>query len=204
MTSNGTVTSTTAPHHIVFGDAKKNWGWILALGIISLILGIIGLGLTVVLTLASVFLFGILLLFGSGAQFFDAFKCKGWKVVLWHILIAILYLIAGISVIINPLGASLILTLVLAGVLIVVGIARLIMAFQLKGFGNWGWPLFGGIVSIILGGIIFAQWPISGLWVIGLFVAIELIVNGWSYIFVALAAKNADSGISPGVETANA
>ena len=201
--SNGTPTSTAAPYHIVFGDAKKNWGWILALGIISLILGIIGLGMTVMLTVASVFLFGILLLFGSGAQFFDAFKCKGWKMVLWHIVIAILYLIAGISVIVNPLGASLILTLVLAGVLIVVGIARIIMAFQVKGHGSWGWLLFGGIISIVLGGIIFAQWPISGLWLIGLFVAIELIINGWSYIFVALAAKNAEPGLSPGVQTAN-
>ncbi|MEJ2716813.1 MAG: DUF308 domain-containing protein [Deltaproteobacteria bacterium] len=201
--SNDTTTSMAVSRHLVFGDAKKNWGWILALGIISLILGIIGLGMTVMLTLAGVLLFGILLLIGSGFQFFDAFKCKGWKMVLWHIIIAVLYLIAGIAMIINPLRASLILTLVFAGVLIVVGIARLIMAFQLKGLGNWGWTLFGGIVSIILGGIIFAQWPISGLWVIGLFVAIELIVNGWSYIFVALAAKNAGSGLSPGVGTAN-
>jgi hypothetical protein len=56
---------------------------------------------------------------------------------------------------------------------------------------NWGWLLPLGIVSIVLGGIIVAQWPVSGLWVIGLFVAVELIFHGWSYVFVALAARKA-------------
>jgi uncharacterized membrane protein HdeD (DUF308 family) len=56
---------------------------------------------------------------------------------------------------------------------------------------GWYWPLLSGIVSILLGGLIVAQWPASGLWVIGLFVAIELIFNGWSYIFIALAARKA-------------
>jgi uncharacterized membrane protein HdeD (DUF308 family) len=79
----------------------------------------------------------------------------------------------------------------LAGALIIVGLARSIMAFQMRGAGNWFWPLLGGVVSIILGAIIMANWPVSGLWIIGLFVSVELIVNGWSYIFVALAAKRA-------------
>ena len=61
---------------------------------------------------------------------------------------------------------------------------------------GWGWPLVGGIISIILGLLIIAQWPISGFWVIGLFVAIEMIVSGWSYIFVALAARQAGTSVS--------
>jgi uncharacterized membrane protein HdeD (DUF308 family) len=56
---------------------------------------------------------------------------------------------------------------------------------------GWYWALIAGIISILLGVIIIAQWPISGLWVIGLFVAIELIFNGWAYVFIALAARNA-------------
>jgi uncharacterized membrane protein HdeD (DUF308 family) len=52
-------------------------------------------------------------------------------------------------------------------------------------------PLLSGLISILLGGMIIAKWPASGLWVIGLFVAIELIVNGWSYVFIALAARKA-------------
>jgi uncharacterized membrane protein HdeD (DUF308 family) len=175
----------------VFGEVSRNWGWLLALGIIFVILGFIGLGMTFAVTLASVLMYGILLLVGAGVQFVDAAKCKGWKGIVWHVLIALLYLFAGIVVIVDPLLASVILTLMLAGALIIVGLARSIMAFQMRGAGNWFWPLLGGVVSIILGAIIMANWPVSGLWIIGLFVSVELIVNGWSYIFVALAAKRA-------------
>ena len=63
------------------------------------------------------------------------------------------------------------------------------MAFQLRGVKNWGWPLIGGIADIFLGFMILARWPVSGFWVIGLFVAIEMIISGWSYIFIALGAR---------------
>jgi uncharacterized membrane protein HdeD (DUF308 family) len=175
----------------VFGEVKRNWGWLVALGIIFIILGFIGLGMTFAVTMASVLVYGILLLVGAGAQFVDAAKCKGWKGIIFHILIAFLYLAAGIVVIADPMLASIILTLMIAAALIVIGVARAIMAFQMRGFRNWFWPLLGGVVSVILGAIIMANWPVSGLWIIGLFVSIELIVNGWSYISVALAAKSA-------------
>ena len=75
---------------------------------------------------------------------------------------------------------------------IAVGVSGITMAFQLCGASaGWYWPLLSGIVSILLGGMIVVQWPASGLWVIGLFVAIELIVNGWSYVFLALQGREA-------------
>ena len=65
------------------------------------------------------------------------------------------------------------------------------IAFQSKPASGWWWPLVAGIGSLALGAMLYAQWPVSGLWVIGLFVAIEMIMNGWSYIVIALAARNA-------------
>jgi len=175
----------------MFGELKKNWGWLLAFGILSVILGTIGLGMTFGLTLASVLFFGVLLIVGGVFQVFDAFKCKGWKSTLWHVLIALLYVAAGILMVVDPVLASATFTLVLAWILIAVGVMRGVMAFQLKPAAGWFWTLLSGIVSIVLGGMILAEWPASGLWVIGLFVAIELIFNGWSYVFVALAARRA-------------
>jgi uncharacterized membrane protein HdeD (DUF308 family) len=174
-----------------FGELQKNWGWLLAMGIISVVLGTIGLGMTFALTMASVLFFGVLILIDGGLQFFQAFKCKGWKGMIWHIIIALLYVVAGIVIVKNPLAASAVLTLVLAWTIIAVGVARSVMAFQHRGMGGWGWSLFGGIISILLGIMILARWPASGMWIIGLFVAIELIFNGWSQIMLALAAKNA-------------
>ena len=65
------------------------------------------------------------------------------------------------------------------------------MALQHRGQSGWGWLVLAGLISIALGAMILAKWPMSGMWVIGLFVAIELIFNGWAYLFVALAARRA-------------
>lgn len=176
----------------VFGTLKKNWGWLLALGIVSIVLGTIGLYMTFALTLATVLFFGALILAGGVLQLIQALSCKGWKGVLGHVLIALLYIAAGILIIKDPVLASGVLTLVLAGILIAVGVIRIMIGIQhRKAATGWYWSVLSGIVSILLGGIIVLQWPVSGLWVIGLFVAIELILNGWSYVFVALAARKA-------------
>ena len=173
-------------------DLQRNWGWLLALGLCSIGLGTYGLYMTFALTLASVLFFGFLILAAGTVQFFHAFTCQGWRSVSWHVLIALLYALAGGVIIMDPLLASSVLTLVLAGILIAVGLLRIIIALQLRpAAAGWYWPLFSGLVSILLGGMIIGQWPASGLWVIGLFVAIELIFNGWSYLFIALAARKA-------------
>lgn len=175
----------------MFGDLQKNWGWLLALGILFLILGVIGLGMSMALTVVGVLYFGVLLLIGGGVQLWHSFKCKGWQSVLWHVVIALIYLVAGALVAYDPVGAAIGLTLLIAAALLATGVLRLVMSFQLRPATGWWWTFVSGIISIVLGSMIFLQWPVSGMWVIGLFIAIELLVNGWSYIFVALAAKSA-------------
>jgi uncharacterized membrane protein HdeD (DUF308 family) len=173
----------------VLGDLIHNWGWLLALGLVLVALGTIGLGMTFWLTLATVFIFGIFLLIAGVLQLVQAIKCRGWRSVLWHVVIAILYVVAGLDIIEDPLRASALLTLLLGGALIGIGVVRIVMALQWRGFKNWIWPLIGGIAAIILGFMILTQWPISGFWVIGLFVSIEMIFSGWSYIIIALGAR---------------
>lgn len=180
---------TVSPAAEVFGEAKKNWGWLLALGILFVILGTIGLGMSMALTLASMLFFGWLLIIGGIFQVVEAFKQKGWKSVLWHVLIALVYIGAGAIILYDPVGGALALTVFIAAALIAVGAMRLIMALQLRGARGWWWPLVGGLLSILLGVMIMAEWPSSAFWVIGLLIAIEMIVNGWSYVMVALTAR---------------
>lgn len=174
----------------VLGNLKKNWGWMLAVGIIFIVLGTIGLGMSGALTLASVMIFGILLLIGGGVQLADAFKCTGWKGMLWHVLIALLYIAAGFLMINRPLLASTAITAMLAGAFMVIGVFRIFIAIRMRDHKGWIWLLIAGLISLALGIMIMNQWPVSGLWVIGLFVAIEMIFHGWSYVLLALAAKN--------------
>jgi len=178
---------------VAMNEIGKKWGWILAIGVLMVILGAIGIGATFALTLTTVMFFGILILIGGGFQLLDAFRYKGWSLI-GKILIALLYLAVGFIMVNNPLLASTTLTLFIAWALIAVGIVRIIMAFQLRGVDSWVWTLISGIAAIVLGIMILNNWPESGLWVIGMFVAIELIFNGWGMIMLALAAKNRRSG----------
>ena len=174
----------------VFGELKKHWAWMLSLGIVMVILGVIGLGMTVLFNEIVVMYFGFLLLFGSGVQLMQAFRAEAWKGRVWHVLIALVYIVGGIIAITEPVIAGMTLALLIAWTLIVIGVLRLFMALQMRGANGWLWTLLGGILSVVLGVMIINEWPQSGLWVIGLFVAIEILFAGWSQIMIALAAKN--------------
>ncbi|MBA2711881.1 MAG: DUF308 domain-containing protein [Tatlockia sp.] len=168
---------------------KRNWGWLLALGILFVILGCIGLGMVVGLTLASMLFLGIILIIAGCSQFIDVANAQGWDGVAWHAFIAALYIIGGCIVIYDPFLASALITALLASVLIIIGVSRFIMAIQLKDSPGWLWMFLAGIVATALGIMILMHWPVSSLWVIGLFIAIELIVDGWAYIFLALGLR---------------
>ena len=174
----------------VMNDLKRNWGWILGLGVLFLILGFVGLGMVVGLTLVSMYFFAALLMISGVTHIIDVFKHKEWRGIIGQALIAVLYLAGGCVVFYDPFLASTLITGLLAAVLIVIGITRIIMSIALKSSKGWGWLLLAGLTAIILGVLILIQWPISGLWVIGMFIAIEMIVNGWTYIFIALSLRN--------------
>jgi uncharacterized membrane protein HdeD (DUF308 family) len=162
---------------------------LLAFGVVSLLLGLWGLGMAVFLTLASVVFYGIMLLVDGGAQLVHWFKTTGWQGRWWYLLISLAYILAGIVVIRNPILASSVFTLILAFAILAVGLMRTFMAIQLRSTREWVWVLIGGVASIVLGLMILTRWPASSLVVIGLFISIELIMNGWAAIAVAFAAR---------------
>jgi uncharacterized membrane protein HdeD (DUF308 family) len=173
----------------VVGALRDHWGWLLALGIVFVVLGTFGLLMALFFTVVSVLLFGALLLVAAVLQSSQAVRARGLKRRLPHVLIALVYAVAGIMMLVDPLDSSIAFTLVLAIFLLVVGGMRLVVAYQLRKDAGWGWALAAGITSIVLGAILLAGWPASGLWAIGLIVAVELIVNGWMCIFLALGAR---------------
>lgn len=175
----------------VFGDLRKRWGWLLALGILFIVLGTVALGMSVAVTVATVFVFGVLLAIGGAFQVVQAFKYNGWQSTLLHLVIALLYLGVGVMMITEPVLGSMALTAFLGAAFVATGVLRIVMGFQLKKIGiGWGWAVFAGIVSLVLGGMILFQWPVSALWVIGMLIAIEMIFHGWSYVMMALALKS--------------
>ena len=164
-------------------------GWIVALGVVYVIAGIVALGSVVMATVATVFVVGIMMLIAGVAEVINAFQIKAWgKFLLW-ILLGVLYIIAGFVTFENPLLAAAMLTLFLGIALLASGITRIVLAFSMKAAMPWIWVLFSGIVTLLLGLVILAHWPVSGLYILGLFLGIDLMLAGASWIGIGLGLK---------------
>jgi uncharacterized membrane protein HdeD (DUF308 family) len=168
---------------------SRNWGWLLALGILMIILGVFAIAAPYGATLAVQFALGWILVIGGIAEAIHAFMARGWGGFLLELLSAILYVVVGVLLLTNPVGGALALTIVLAVFLIVEGIFKIMMAMRVRDHRGWGWLLASGILSVILGVLIWAEWPASGLWIIGLLVGIQLLFTGWSLVMLGLAAR---------------
>lgn len=194
-TPSGVSTPPSLGTHLI--PLRRSSGWLLAEGIILVILGILGLGAVGLLSLASAIWFGAMIFVGGVVVLIDAFRHQGWKSRLWHILIGVLYVAVGVLTFVNPLVATASLTLLAGAALVATGVLRLVMAFQNRELPYWGWVAFSGVLSLLLGGMILAQWPGSSLWVLGTFLAIELIFQGWAAIALARAIRSTVDGVSP-------
>jgi uncharacterized membrane protein HdeD (DUF308 family) len=170
------------------GELRRSWGWFLALGIALIVLGTIALGSSLLMTIASVFFFGWLLIIGGVMEAIHAFWRKRWAGFFLDLLTGILYVIAGWMMVTNPQESALLLTLIIAMFLVFEGVFRIVAALAAR-YPHWGWVLFNGVISLLLGILIWRQWPYSGLWVIGLFVGIEMLLNGWSLVMLSLTAR---------------
>ena len=170
-------------------SVRKNWGWFLALGIVQIVVGTLAVSFAFTATLASVVTLGVLLLSAAGAQIVAAVLARDWGGFFLFLLLGILYTVVGFLTLQHPLLAADGLTLLLAAAYLVGGMFRIIVAL-VERFPSWGWVLLSGIVTLLLGIAIWAQWPYSGLWVLGLFVGIDLIVNGATWAALAVGVRN--------------
>ena len=186
---------TVAPHPHTWIEVRhelsslgSNWGWFVALGVILIILGFFALSAVVVASLATALFVGWLMLIGGVIETVGAFWSRRWSGFFLHLLSGVLSVIVGLLFVRAPVGAMLALTLLLACLLMVGGLFRIIAALTYR-FSSWGWPLFSGIIDVILGVMIWMQWPASALWVIGLFLGISLVFRGADWIGVGLAVR---------------
>lgn len=166
------------------------WRWFILIGIILVILGVLALAYQFIATVFSVYYIAILLIFAGVAQLVQAFKTKSMGNTLLWCVIGVLYLVTGIIALYNPIAVSSALTLVIAFLLILSGIIQIIGAYHNRGLPRWGWLLFSGIVTLVLGLLILAGWPGNSVWVLGMFLGIDLILQGWAYISIGFAMRS--------------
>ena len=173
------------------GEARSKWGWFVALGVLLLLFGLFAFYNVLAATLASVLVVGTMMLIAGIAEIVHAFYVRTWSHFFWLLLSGILYAVAGFFAFRNPLLASAVLTLLLAISLIASGALRVVFALGQKAKKSWGWVLVGGIVTILAGLVIAIGWPVNSLWILGLFLAVDLTFQGWALIATGFALRRA-------------
>ena len=174
----------------VLGAAAKVPGALIGMGILFIVLGMIGIAGQTLFSFVTINVLGAFLIFGGALQFAHALQSKGWKSVAIQVLLAILYVAAGIYTWAFPIPALEVITLWLAAIFFVTGFLRLISAFQHRHFREWFWLVLSSAISILMGILIMNGYPESSLWLPGLLIAIELLLQGWSLLFLGLAARS--------------
>jgi uncharacterized membrane protein HdeD (DUF308 family) len=169
-------------------DLRHKWGWLLALGIGMVVLGTIALFIAPAATLGTVMVLGWLLVISGIVEAIQSFRVRRWGGIFLHLIGGILGVLIGLLIVTHPVAGALAWTLLFASFLTVIGIFRLVAAIRLK-FPNWGWAAFDGAVTLLLGFLLWMDWPVSGLWFLGMAVGISLVLRGWSYVMFAVAVR---------------
>ena len=164
-------------------SAPPTWVRVL-LGLVLIFAGLFVLGDVALATLISTMFIGATALIAGGFEIIHAFWTKGWGGFLWQLLLGALYVAAGIVMLSQPVSGALILTYVLGLLLAISGVVRIVISL-----GHWkggGWiMLVSGIFGVLAGLVILTGFPMTGLWVLGLVLGVDLIMHGVAWFTYA-------------------
>jgi uncharacterized membrane protein HdeD (DUF308 family) len=174
---------------------KKATGWFIAIGVLFIVLGIFAIAEPFAAGLGVTLLVGWLLVIGAVAHFIAAFKGGGAKHVVLQLLVGIVYLIGGLYFLTHTIMGVSTLTLLLSGVILAEGVLEILAYFRLRNMHAAPWLLINGVVTLLLGGLIWFHWPSSSVWAIGTLVGVNLLMTGISRLMLGLAARKLASAV---------
>ena len=177
------------PRQAAWEALKRYRSWFVGIGIAWILAGILAIALPFAAAIALDLLIGVLLALGGLAQIAQSMRCVEWRGKIIQALIGLLALVAGVVLLANPVQGVLTLTLVLGAFFIAAGVARGLLGLQMKGVPGSGWLLLSAALGIIVGVLIWAGWPATAGWALGLMIGIELLFSGWSLLMIGMAAR---------------
>jgi uncharacterized membrane protein HdeD (DUF308 family) len=180
-------------------EFDRKWGWYFALGVFLVVLGAIATGMSVATTLLSVVVLGWVLLFAGASMVVLSFLTGKWSGFLLTLAAGALSIIAGLTLLGSPVAGAVAVTLIVGMILMVAGIYRSIASIVMQ-FPNWGWSLFSGVVSFALGALLLRNWQSTALWFLGLYIGLDLIFHGFSWIMFSLRVHSLASDMRRGTE----
>jgi len=166
-------------------EIDRKWGWYFALGVFLILLGVIASGMAVATTFLTVVVLGWILLGAGAGLAVLSFLTGKWSGFLVTLAAGVLSVIAGITILSYPVSSAVVITLMLGMILMIAGLYRSVASIVMQ-FPNWGWSLLSGIVSFVLGAMLVGSWQTTSLYFLGLFIGVDLIFHGLSWIMFSL------------------
>jgi uncharacterized membrane protein HdeD (DUF308 family) len=179
----------------MINEVRQNSGWFIALGILMIVLGIAAIVEPLIATIAVARVLSWVFLFAGIIRTIHAIQSRRQSGFWLKLVVGILYIITGVLLLGNILGAALTLTLAFGWVILAQGVLEVITAFKVRPEPNWIWVLISGILAIILGILILYQWPFGAAWLLGVFVGINLLFTGVWMILLPLGLRHFRVGV---------
>lgn len=164
------------------------WGTPFVLGVLIMLAGLFAFSAAMITSLVSILIFGAMLATSGVLEIIYAFRWRKSGHFLLYFLGGLLSLVVGALMLFRPVAGLATVTLLLAGYFFASGLFRAITSVMDR-YPNWGWDLFAGLVSLFLGVLVVAQWPISALWIVGALVGVEIFFRGLREVAGALELR---------------
>ena len=170
--------------------------WSIIWGILLVVFGILAIGSPVLASVAVSALIAWLIILAGVVHLILAFQMHRGGSKFWKILVGLAYLFFGIYVLIHPVLGVASLTLLLASLFVIEGILDIVLFFQMRSMRGAGWVLGDGMITLLLGLLIYLQWPSSSIWAIGTLVGVSMIISGISRVMFSLAVRKLSAAVA--------
>jgi uncharacterized membrane protein HdeD (DUF308 family) len=184
--------STPTPLEVV----KKVSTWSIVWAILLILCGMLAIGSPMIAAVAVNIFLAWLIIFAGVVHIFIAFHAHGAGSLIWKLLVGIAYIIFGGYLLVHPVVGVASLTLVIAILFLIEGVLDIVLYFKMRADGGSGWVLFDGLITILLGLLIYLQWPSSSAWAIGTLVGVSMIISGFTRLMISLAVRKAVTAVA--------
>jgi len=180
----------------VVGQIKRASGWSITLGVLIILLGIVAMMAPLATGVVAIYILAWTAIFGGVAQIVYAFQAHSGGRVALEVILGVVYIAAGIYLVSNPLAGLLTLTLLLGVMLVGYGVIAVILAFRMRPVAGWGWVMFDAVVTLLIGFMVIAHWPVNSVWVIGTLFGISILFSGITRLMVSQLIRRAASTLA--------
>ncbi|KAB1185167.1 MULTISPECIES: HdeD family acid-resistance protein [Haloferax] len=190
MSSETTDSPTSGSAESMPNTVQTNWRWLVVAGAVIALIGVLAMFAPFVTGVSLSLLIGLFLIATGILDFVGIFRARRWTGAVWQLILGVVTLAAGVILLLNPVFGLVTLTLLVIAYLLVSGVIQTVMGFRLRGEPNWFLAIVSGVIGILLAVMLWAGFPSTALWAVGLLFGVNLLVNGVSMALLAYSARN--------------